>query len=369
MSKKIETTTSRKSGGIVTGLLFLVIGIGILWYNEGRTVKTGSAINEAKKNYTDVSSEKINDKYEGKLIATKGKIDLSEVNELKDSKFNISVKAAKMKRVVEMYQWKESCETDDNDNKNCTYEKVWDDNLIDSSEFQTGGHTNPTTKTYETEEYIANNVKLGAFTLPEELLKSLSYSKKKNNEDLQKEYQNTTEGITIDGIYLTNVKENTPEIGNIRIYYEYLDSETVSVMAVQSGNTFEAFTSKNGKDIYRIVKGNKTGAQILESMKKNNNTLKWILRFVGIIIIISAFNSMFSFINNLTNKIPVLGNIVSGTTGLVSTLLGIATSLIVIAIAWFRFRPILSIILIIIVVAIIFCLKTNILKKIKKEEK
>lgn len=349
--------TTKKSGGILGGLVILLIGIGLLWYNEGRTVATQSTINEAKKNYTDVSSTKIDKKYEGKLVATKGKIDLSEANSLTDSIFGINVKAAKLVRTVEIYQWEESCTTDDNDKKNCTYEKVWKDSLIDSSEFETSGHDNPTSVQYESETSIADNVKLGAFYLPEELINSLSTNKKKNNNNLTEEYKNTIEGITISGNYLTNVKDNNPEIGNIRISFNYLDEETVSVMAVQNGDTFEAFTSKKGKDVYKIMKGNYTGAQILEKMTKTNRTWKWILRIVGILLIISAFNSMFSFITNLANKIPILGNIVSGATGLISAVLGFSLSLIIIAVAWFRFRPLLSIILLVIVIGLVVFLK------------
>ena len=361
MSKKNNST--QKGGGVLSGLLLLVVGIGLLWYNEGRTVKTQGTINEARKNYTDVSSETIDEKYDGKLIATKGKIDINEADTLTDSKFGINVKAAKMGRVVEMYQWKENCETDDNDNKKCTYEKDWSTSLIDSSDFEEGGHTNPAEMPYENEVYISNNIKVGAFLLPEDMIKSLSYNKKKNSDELSNEYQNKVEGIELVNNYLTNVKDNNPEVGNIRISYEYLDSEMVSIMAVQTGNTFEAFTSKNGKDIYKIIKGSKTGAQILENMTKSNNFMKWLLRFIGVFLVIGAFSSMFSFITNLTDRIPILGGLVGTATGLISTVLGLAVSLIVIALAWFRFRPILSIILIAVAVVLFVCLKTNILKK------
>ena len=76
---------------------------------------------------------------------------------------------------------------------------------------------------------------------------------------------------------------------------------------------------------------------------------------------------MFSFITNLTDRIPVLGKIVSGATGLISTALGLGLSLIIIAIAWFRFRPILSIILLLIVAASVIFLKVY-LPKIKKDK-
>ena len=367
MSKTTKATT-KSGGGILSGLLLLVVGIGILWYNEGRTVKSQSTINEARKNYTDIKADKIDEKYEGKLVATKGKIDLSEASTLTDSKFGISVKAAKMQRVVEMYQWQESCETDDNDNKNCSYEKVWDDNLIDSSEFEKAGYNNPTVMPYEGEIYIADNVKLGAFTLPEDLIRTLSYNKKKNSDELASEYKNSVDGVVAVNNYLTNVKNDSPEIGNVRISYQYLDSETVSVMAVQTGDTFEAFTSKKGNDVYKIMKGNKTGAQILEGMSKTNKTWKWILRFIGVFITISAFSTMFSFITNIASRIPILGGIVNSATGLIAVILGISVSLIVIAIAWFRFRPVLSITLIAIVLILFICLKMNVFDKLKRKK-
>lgn len=134
-------------------------------------------------------------------------------------------------------------------------------------------------------------------------------------------------------------------------------------MAVQTDNTFEAFTSKKGKDIYTIVEGNKTGIQILESMTSANTRAKWFFRILGILITIGAFNSMFNFINTLAGKVPVLGKIISGTTSVISGMLGVSVSLIVIAIAWFRFRPVLSIVLIALAVALVIFLKF-----FKKEE-
>lgn len=161
---------TKKSSGVLGGLILLVIGISMLWTNEGRAVKTQSAINEAKKVYVDVKSDKVDSKNEGKLVATKGKVTVSEDTILKDSKYGISVNAIKMKRTVEMYQWEETCETDDNDKRKCTYEKVWDDDLIDSEDFEQENHDNPTTFPVESEVFAADEVKLGAFVLPEELV-------------------------------------------------------------------------------------------------------------------------------------------------------------------------------------------------------
>ena len=358
---------TKRGGGILGGLIFLVIGISVLWSNEGRTVKTQAAIGEATKSFIQVKSDKVDSKNEGKLIATKGKLNIDNSNELKDDTFGINVKAVKMKRLVEMYQWKEKC-TEENEKTKCTYEKVWDSKIIDSSDYTISGHENPSDMLYESEEYIADNVKLGAFTLPNELIGSLKYDKNKNNEQLTNEYNNSKEDIEVDGKYLTNVKESEPQIGDIRISYQYTTVKDASVMGVQTDDTFEAYTSKKGKDIYTIVEGNKTGAQILENMTSANKTIKWGLRILGTILIIGGFSSMFGFITSLANKVPVVGAIVGGTTSLVSTLLGLGLSLLVIAIAWFRFRPLLSIILIAIVIALIVFLKMQSSKKEDKKE-
>ena len=358
---------SKKSGGVLGGLILLAIGIMILWSNEGRTVKTQSAINEASKKYIQVKSDKVDSKNEGKLIATKGKLNIDGSSELKDDIFGINVKAVKMMRIVEMYQWEEKC-TEEDDKEKCTYKKTWSEEIIDSTEFTESGHSNPEDKKYESEEYIAENVKLGAFTLPNELIRTLDYDKTKGNDALTSEYNNSKEDYKVEGKYITNVKDE-PQVGDIRISYKYTTVKDASVLAVQTDDTFEAFTSKKGKDVYELVEGNKTGAQILEGMTNANKTLKWGLRILGIALVIGAFSSMFSFITNLAAKVPVVGAIVGGATGAVSTVLGLSISLIVIAIAWFRFRPIISIVLIAIVVALIVFLKIYKPKETTKENK
>ena len=57
----------KKTGGIVAGLLFLIIGIIMLWRNEASYAKAEEGLNEAKKSYVDITSEKIENKNDGKL--------------------------------------------------------------------------------------------------------------------------------------------------------------------------------------------------------------------------------------------------------------------------------------------------------------
>lgn len=349
---------TKKSGGFVGGFIILLIGIIVLWSNEGRTVREQSTINEGLKNYTDISSKKINDKYDGKLIATTGKIDLSEASELKDSKFGISSKAVKLNRVVEMYQWNESCSNDDNDKKACSYEKEWSNKIIDSSNFEKSGHSNPTSMKIESEEFVNDNIKVGAFILPSRLIGSLSYNKTYGNDKLNEQYNNSVEGFKVYEKYITN-SENTeePQIGDLRISYKIASDGEVSMMGVQNDNTLRAYKSKKGKSIFSIRRGSYTGREILESRASVNKTIKWILRIFGTFLVIGGIAALFNPLVSLTNKVPVLGNIVNFSTSLFANVVGLAISLLVIAIAWFRFRPLLSIILIVIIAGLIVFLK------------
>ena len=365
MSKE---NTNKKSGGILSGLLLLVVGIGILWYNEGRTVKNQGAINEARKNYIDVSSKEIESKNDGKLVATNGKLDLSEAATLVDETFGVKADSALMERKVEMYQWKEECETDDNNNKKCSYKKEWSDDVIDSSEFNDSKHTNPGSMPYDSEKYVAENVKMGAFTLPKDLLEKLSTKKEKKNADLTTEYTNPVEGYEVSGNYITTVKEGeTPEIGDVRISFSYNDATSVSVLAVQNDESFVKYTTKSGTSVYRIKEGTHNGQEIIQDMTDENTTIKWLLRLLGVLLEVLGIAAILSPIKKLASFVPFLGGLVGAATGLIALLGGLAISLVVIAVAWLRFRPILSICLIAIVVVLVAIL--IMLKKKKPEEK
>ena len=348
----------KSGGGLLGGLALIVLGIMLLFWNEGRTVAMQSAINEGLKSYKDVTSEKIDSKNEGKLIATTGKLDLTNSGDLKDQKFGITVKAAKLRRNVEMYQWIEECTTDENDKETCTYKKDWSSNLEDSSEFKEAGHTNPASFKYESEDFLAPIVKVGAFDLPERLLKSLSYNQKLNNEKLTGMYKEPVEGFKLEGNYITNTKtDSETEVGDLRISYEYATDGEVSLLGVQNGSTLTAFTGKKGKSLFTIKRGSHTGKELLTDMTKSNNKTKWLFRIIGTLVVIIGTGSLFAPLQILTSKIPVLSSIVNTGTGLISTVLGLTISLVVIAVAWFRYRPILSLVLLAIVIGLLVFLK------------
>ena len=102
-----------------------------------------------------------------------------------------------------------------------------------------------------------------------------------------------------------------------------------------------------------ITSGVKTGEAMINDIEASNNLFKWILRGVGILLIIMGIAGILSPISKLTSRIPILGNVVGAAVGGISFLLGLAIGLLVIAIAWIRFRPVLGIGLIVVVILLI----------------
>ena len=338
--------------GVVGGFIFLVLGVILLWWNEGNNVKNLKTTAELEDSYVDVKSNKVESKNDGKLVATHGK--LINEKELTDETFGVTIKTPIMKRTVEVYQWKETSNNDKDGNTTYSYNKDWSERLIDSSEFHETGHDNPTSKLYEDKTYTSDDVKVGAFSLSSEQVEKLST--KANFTEFNQETINGL-NLKITNNYITNSEDfENPKIGDVRITFTFNNSTEVSVLAIQSDDSFVDFTSKAGKKVNRIVDGSHNGKDMIESIRSEDKFMKWILRFFGFIICMAGFRTILKPISAISSYVPLLGSLVGTAMGLVSFVLSLSLSLFVIAIAWIRFRPIVGISLIAIVVALIIFL-------------
>ena len=141
----------KKKGGLFAGVFFglilVIVGTVLLWWNEGNNVRNIKTTDEIEKTVVEIASKSDCKEYEDKLVATGGKFTVKD-KELTDSTFNVSVHTAALSRIVEIYQWEEESETDDDGNTTYSYKKVWHEGLIDSSDFHRSGHDNPTSAAF-----------------------------------------------------------------------------------------------------------------------------------------------------------------------------------------------------------------------------
>ena len=410
---------------IGSGLLLFVLGTALLWWNEGRAVKTEKMLDEAGSAYVEMENPNKKDaSLEGELIC--GTAMATTEDSLSDAQFGIGAKAIALRRSVEYYQWVEHSQTKKEDKlggkevttTTYTYSKQWVSSPIQSSQFHDPAYQNKNTvlTTVEDAEQYAENVSFGAYKLNESLIHSISSREGMDlaiAEDLLAQFDKSTQAAyerfygvqksiqqpaqqpvqqpasqaipdsimallpdsvkaQLDSLQAVNDSINkqmanaenkkdlayihqagnvlyfgrvpaAPEVGDVRVTFEKVVPAKVTVMAVVDGDTFKPFKAKNGKRFQTLVMGKKSGDEIIEAEKEANNMILWALRIFGILMVIGGLKGIFGFIETILKVVPFIAGIFGWGVGLVCTVLGIVWSLIVIAIAWLFYRPLLGI--------------------------
>ena len=401
---------------IGTGFILFCIGTALLWWNEGRTVKTEKMLEEVGGSYVEMENPNKKDaSLDGELIC--GSALATTDDSLSDKQFGIGAKAIALHRRVEYYQWVEDSKESSEDKlggkevttTTYTYSKKWVSQPIESSEFKDPAYQNKNTvlTTVEESEQYAENVKFGAYQLNETLIHMISsregldlnisedmlnqldksaqtayerfYGVKKSAKQTVEQLAETTvlsdsakavadslkavndsiiknavnkkdlEYVHLAGnvLYFGRVP-GSPEVGDVRVTFEKVVPAKVTVMAVVDGDSFKAFKAKNGKRFQRLVMGKKSGDEIIDIEKETNNMLLWVFRIFGVMLVIGGLKGIFGFLETILKVVPFIANIFGWGVGVVCTILGLVWSLIIIAIAWLFYRPILGITLLVI---------------------
>lgn len=401
---------------IGSGILLFCIGTALLWWNEGRTVKTEKMLDEVGGNYVEMENPNKKDaSLDGELIC--GTALATTEDSLSDAQFGVGAKAIALHRKVEYYQWVESSEEKSEDKlggkevttTTYTYSKKWVSTPVESSEFKNPAYQNKNTvlTTVEESDQYAENVSFGAYKLNETLIHRISSSEGLDlaiSEDLLKDLDKNAQ-VAYERFYGTkkaaskaieqpaettvlsdsakavadslkavndsiiknavNKKDfeyvhqagnvlyfgrvpGSPEVGDVRVTFEKVVPAKVTVMAVVDGDSFKPYKAKNGKRFQTLVMGKRSGDDIIEADKEANNMWLWLLRGVGVLLVIGGLKGIFGFLETILKVVPFIANIFGWGVGVVCTIIGVAWSLIVIAIAWLFYRPILGITLLVI---------------------
>ena len=371
--------------GIGVGFALFIGATVLLWWNEGNSVKTADMLEEAQEACVEMEKpEKKDASLEGELVCATAMA--TTTDSLVDKEFGVGATAISIQRKVEYYQWIEHSETKTEDKlggsqeevTTYTYKKEWSDSPIDSEGFKDPAYqgNNMVLTNVEDEDQWAENVSFGAYKLNENLIKSISSTEdvelvlsddllsqldKNTKEAYERFYKKTTEvkdSVQTDsGYQYIHVKGNeiyyglnpsVPQVGDVRVTFVKVVPAKVTIISEVTGDTFKPFKAQNGKSFQTLVMGKKTIDEIFEAENSTNKWMTWILRLVGTLLVIAGLKGIFGIIETLLKVVPFLSNIVGWGVGFVCTIVGIVWSLIVIAIAWVFYRPVLGIALLVI---------------------
>lgn len=280
----------------------------------------------------------------------------------------ITVNAIKLKRTVEMYQWRETEKTetvtgaDGKKKKRTTYDyaKVWSETPIDSSKFKkTQGHVNPGQMPLESKTVTAETVNVGAYRLPDNFIARMSKFEPLPVKNLEPSLPaSVRDGTTVfgEGFYMGKDPQN-PRIGDLKISYGVVNPAQVSLIAAQKGNTFAPYETRNGGKIEEFRLGMYSAQEMIETAKAGNRTMTWVLRLVGFIVMFAGLMMVFKPVSVVLDVVPFLGNIAEKGVFVVALLMAGGFAMLTIAVAWFFYRPLLSLSLIAIAVGLVFGVK------------
>ena len=424
------TTTSYGSrvksscAGIGVGIVMFLAGTALLWWNEGRAVKTADMLEEAQEACVDMPKpDKIDRSLDGELVCASAMATTED--SLSDEQFNIGAKAIGLQRSVKYYQWVEHEKTETEDKlggkevktTTYTYTKEWVSSPVESASFHDPAYQNKNMvlTTVDRYEKWAENVSFGAyklndgligmisskellaFALPTEVLKEMEKNTKAAYErfygpiekpeapaakpaatpapavaatptsDSTAAAQAADSTMTVSADTIPVYEESpyefihvakgaiyygrtpgSPEVGDVEVTFMEVVPAKVTIVAVADGDTFKPFKAKNKKTFQTLRMGKKSADEIFESENEANSMWTWILRFVGIFLVVMGLRGIFGIIETVLKVVPFVANIVGWGVNLVCTIIGVVWSLIVIAIAWIFYRPLLGITLLVI---------------------
>ena len=82
---------------------------------------------------------------------------------------------------------------------------------------------------------------------------------------------------------------------------------------------------------------------MFESEQAANKMLLWVIRILGILLVIAALRMMFSILVTVLKVLPPLAKVGELGVNLVTFIVGLVWSLIIILIAWVVWRPVLAV--------------------------
>ncbi|MBP6078587.1 MAG: TMEM43 family protein [Xanthomonadales bacterium] len=349
------------SGALIGGLMFLG-SFALLWWNEGRAIGEARALAEGAGAVVDVGIDAVEPKHEGKLLHVTGQVDASP--EARDDDTGIAVDALQLRRVVEMYQWVEKRSSKEEKKlgggsetvTTYDYEQQWDDDAVDSSDFRYDqGHENPSDWPIRSDSFAAGTVTLGAFTLAQPV------------RDAMGQWQDLPATITAQlpeqfgefrriasGRLFRGNDPERPQIGDMRVRYEYQPEATYSIIAKQVGDQLDRYLASNGREVLLVEDGSVPAATMFEGAQSRNSMITWIVRAAGTLLMWLGLSMVFAPISRILDVLPMLGTIGSWGIGVVTGLISLLLSLTTIGIAWVFYRPLLGGAILVGVVALFF---------------
>ena len=342
MTDQINETTAmtnnqRVVGSIIGMILGPILFLGsfpLLFWNEGRVDLSLIATTA-----TEISAEAFSaDKsLNGKLILATGILNVDA--SIGDSLFLKPDKFIAIRRKSEMYSWKERKRTEtqtESDGSKAiktiyNYDTEWTEEPMSLDPFRVMKDRDNPKKGIGNFTKTAQNATLGVYDFDVSSIKLPFIGLNLNNQNVQLSQKAKLEGDYIFVSKSGNSSFSNPQVGDLRISYEVVNSGIEStIFGKLDGFRISPYSIGKNSVLYRILPG--TREEALTEFHSEYVITLWMFRVVGFLMMFVGMAILFEPISALLNIIPSLGVLKRGLVWAVSffTTLMLVISLVII---------------------------------------
>jgi hypothetical protein len=358
----MDNRAARSCQAAACAPLLIVASFLILILNEGNAVRMHRSLQEAETLTAEVHDiSQVVPTHQGKLVHLFGRAVTDD--QVSDPQFGVTpdISVLKLHRTVYMYQWVEESHSETRKNSDgsettkttYTYHRDWVSHHVDSDQFQESyRHVNPPSMPYSSASFTADPITLGAFTLSNEIVSHMDwYSSFRGTlsvNNIPDSTRASNGNILVYGnsnsqeFYIGN-NPSYPTVGDLRINYENVLEQRVSIIAVQMGDTFVPYVAKAGKTILLVEQGVHTQQEMCIHAHQTATFWAWLFRFVGFAVLWWGLASIAEPLSTILDIIPsvgpCMGDAVQMAANFVTFVIALVISLIVIVISWVANRP------------------------------
>lgn len=355
--------------GMLLGLAMFLVAFPLLFWNEGRAVDRIKALDDGAAAVVSIQADQVLDKNNDLLVHLTGSTASDE--ELSDETFNVTSNGLKLRRNVQIYQWEEETSTQTKKKLGGSEEKVteykysksWSDDLINSSNFKRPEYQNPQNIAYQKRNFQASSVSLGAFKLSDSLIAKINNYENINVAPDSKLTLSDGANVTpYQGGYYIGNDPSQPEVGDLRITFSQVMPSVVSVVAQQSNDSFQEYTTETGS-VLLLELGSVSADKMFQTAMTENTILTWALRLLGLIVMGVGLSLVLRPISVFADVVPLFGSLAQAGIGIVSLLVALVLSFITISVAWIWFRPLIGGVLLVAAFGFIWLLRNRLKSK------
>lgn len=343
----------RSLTGVLVGLVLVAGTVAGLFWNEGRAVTTARSLAEGRGLVVDVAVEPVDPANRGRLVHVAGPLKLA--GPLADPLFPVSADAIRLVRRVEMYQWRETSRSETRKTlgggeetvTTYDYDRVWHDGRIDSAGFrETAGHDNPALAA-ESLTLRAQTAALGAFAVDTGVLDQVGTEQPvaiaPDRAAAVAAALGTARKVTVAaGAVRVGDDPDRPVVGDLRITFAAVPPGPVSVVGRQEGSALVPYQTASGDRLLLAEDGFVPADGMFANAEAANTLITWAIRVAGLVLMWIGFALVLGPLSVVFDVVPALGSLVGFGTGLIALLLTALVGPLAIAVAWFWYRPLVS---------------------------